>query len=163
MPKVLFLWAGLMMKGQRLRAESNKPLKWEMEKVSQKCPFRLHWAGCIDVFQVDKSIGVEAPLNIRVQETVVVVLKVSLKSEVERGVADEAGQPESTPWILLLLRWEAWQPSLSSREQLNREAGWRENESREETESLLPLGQRIPSASATMWAWPLLCPRIREN
>ena len=46
---------------------------------------------------MDKTIGVEAPLNIRVQETVVVVLKVSLESEVERGVADEAGQPKSTP------------------------------------------------------------------
>lgn len=43
---------------------------------------------------MDKSTGVEAPLNIRVQETVVVVLKVSLESEVERGVADEATKPQ---------------------------------------------------------------------
>ena len=51
---------------------------------------------------MDKSTGVEVPLNIRVQETVV-VLKASLESEVERGVAAEAGQPESTPRILVRL------------------------------------------------------------
>ena len=52
---------------------------------------------------MDKSTGVEVPLNIRVQETVVVVLKASLEYEVERGVAAEAGQPESTPRILVRL------------------------------------------------------------
>lgn len=119
------------------------------EIFTEMPPFRATLAGCIGVFQEDKSTGVEAPLNIRVQETVV-VLKVSLESEVERGVADEATKPQL----------------VASKPQQQRAAepgGWMKKANAvRRLRVCLSLGQRMLRQEPPCGLDPSSCPRIEK-